>query len=80
MRFLKLVILSHLQATIQKAIDVSQDVHRDWERRSLEQRSEIFLKAADLVSGKYRMDLLAATMLGQVSMGWRFMLFHFYFT
>lgn len=28
-------------------------------------RCDVFLKAADLVSGKYRMDLMAATMLGQ---------------
>jgi len=51
---------------IKKAIDVSQAAHRTWQRIPLEQRADIFLKAADLVSGKYRMDLMAATMLGQV--------------
>ncbi|KAK2157912.1 hypothetical protein LSH36_181g01002 [Paralvinella palmiformis] len=50
---------------IKKAIDVSQAAHRTWQRIPLEQRADIFLKAADLVSGKYRMDLMAATMLGQ---------------
>jgi len=50
---------------IQKAIDVSQAAHREWERKSMQERAEIFLKAADLVTGKYRMDLMAATMLGQ---------------
>jgi 1-pyrroline-5-carboxylate dehydrogenase len=32
---------------------------------SLDQRSAIFLKAADLLSGKYRWKVLAATMMGQ---------------
>ena len=54
------------QSIIQKAIDVSQEAHREWERRSIKERSQIFLRAADLISGKYRMDLLATTMLGQV--------------
>ncbi|KAJ8320722.1 hypothetical protein KUTeg_002309 [Tegillarca granosa] len=50
---------------VQKAIDSSMKVRKDWEKRSLNDRCDIFLKAADLVSGKYRMDLMAATMLGQ---------------
>ncbi|OWF37163.1 delta-1-pyrroline-5-carboxylate dehydrogenase, mitochondrial-like [Mizuhopecten yessoensis] len=50
---------------IQKGIDTSLRVRRDWERRPLYERAEIFLKAADLMSGKYRMDLLATTMMGQ---------------
>ena len=36
-----------------------------WEALSLQERSEIFLNAGNLVAGKYRMDLMAATMLGQ---------------
>ena len=39
---------------------------KDWERRPQEERSRIFLDAADLLAGKYRMDIMAATMLGQV--------------
>jgi len=31
----------------------------------------VFLKAADLVSGKYRYDLMAATMLGQGKNAWQ---------
>jgi 1-pyrroline-5-carboxylate dehydrogenase len=50
---------------LEKAIDVSQKAHHDWERRPQEERSEIFLRAADLIAGKYRMDLMASTMLGQ---------------
>ena len=34
-------------------------------------RAAIFLKAADLVSGKYRYKLLAATMLGQGKNAWQ---------
>jgi hypothetical protein len=34
-------------------------------------RAAIFLKAADLVSGKYRYKLLAATILGQGKNSWQ---------
>ena len=54
------------QELLNKAIEVSQEAHGDWERRTQEERAEIFLRAGDLVAGKYRMDLMAATMLGQV--------------
>lgn len=51
---------------IRKAIDTSLKVRKEWERRPQEERSKIFLRAADLLSQKYHMDILAATMLGQV--------------
>ncbi|KAK7093686.1 delta-1-pyrroline-5-carboxylate dehydrogenase, mitochondrial-like [Littorina saxatilis] len=50
---------------LKKAVDTSLKARRDWERRPQEERSQIFLKAADLLANKYRMDLMAATMLGQ---------------
>lgn len=50
---------------IKKAIDVSQKARQSWSRVPFEERAKIFLKAADLVSNKYRMELMAATMLGQ---------------
>ncbi|ELU02181.1 hypothetical protein CAPTEDRAFT_218806 [Capitella teleta] len=53
------------KGVLEKAIKVSQEAHSAWERVPLEEKSDIFLRAADLVSGKYRMDLLASTMLGQ---------------
>ncbi|RWS25164.1 delta-1-pyrroline-5-carboxylate dehydrogenase-like protein [Leptotrombidium deliense] len=37
----------------------------EWEKVSLDDKIKIFLRAGDLVSGKYRMDLNATTMLGQ---------------
>ena len=48
-----------------KAIDVSQKAFRSWDATPLEKRAEIFLRAAELIRGKYRYDMLAATMLGQ---------------
>jgi 1-pyrroline-5-carboxylate dehydrogenase len=31
----------------------------------------VFLKAADLISGKYRYDIMAATMIGQGKNAWQ---------
>ena len=53
------------QDLIKKAIDTSISAQREWEQRPLQERAEIFHKAGELVAGKYRMDLMAATMLGQ---------------
>jgi 1-pyrroline-5-carboxylate dehydrogenase len=50
---------------IQKAIDVSLSVRADWERVPLQDKIQMFLKAADLMITKYRGDLNATTMLGQ---------------
>jgi acyl-CoA reductase-like NAD-dependent aldehyde dehydrogenase len=37
----------------------------EWAAPSLGERASVFLRAADLLTGKYRYNLLAATMLGQ---------------
>ena len=50
---------------IQQAIDAALAAKEDWENLSWEHRAAIFLKAADLIAGKYRYKLNAATMLGQ---------------
>lgn len=42
-----------------------------WETLPWSDRASIFLKAADLVSGKYRYELMAATMLGQGKSAWQ---------
>lgn len=34
-------------------------------------RAAVFLKAADLISGKYRYELMAATILGQGKNAWQ---------
>ncbi len=50
---------------MQKAIDVSLKARSAWEKVPLNKKVDIFLKAGDLVSSKYRSQLNAATMLGQ---------------
>ncbi|EJD74554.1 1-pyrroline-5-carboxylate dehydrogenase [Loa loa] len=50
---------------INEAIRVGLSAKQSWERKSLRERADVFLHAADLCAGKYRMKLNAATMLGQ---------------
>lgn len=50
---------------VEKAISTALAAKKDWENLPWEHRAAIFLKAADLVAGKYRYELNAATMLGQ---------------
>ncbi|XP_064642543.1 delta-1-pyrroline-5-carboxylate dehydrogenase, mitochondrial-like [Lineus longissimus] len=52
-------------AIVQKGIDSCMSARKDWEATPIEKRAEIFLKAADLIAGKYRGEILATTMLGQ---------------
>ena len=56
---------------VQKAIDSALEAKSSWESMPFNDRAAIFLKAADLVAGKYRYDLLAATMLGQGKNIWQ---------
>ncbi|XP_033208133.1 delta-1-pyrroline-5-carboxylate dehydrogenase, mitochondrial [Belonocnema kinseyi] len=50
---------------LKKAIDVAVKTQREWDRVPVEKRIDIWLRAADLMAGKYRQQLNAATMLGQ---------------
>ncbi len=50
---------------VKQAIDAALKAHDQWANMPWVQRASIFLKAADLLSTKYRFDMLAATMLGQ---------------
>jgi len=50
---------------VARAIAAARDAHPAWSRMSWEARAAIFLKAADLLAGPWRMRLNAATMLGQ---------------
>ena len=50
---------------VEQAIDSALNVKESWENMPWEQRASIFLKAADLISGPYRYQMNAATMLGQ---------------
>jgi 1-pyrroline-5-carboxylate dehydrogenase len=53
------------------AIEASLKAKQDWENTPFVDRAAIFLKAADLVSTKYRYELIAATMLGQGKNIWQ---------
>ncbi|HEY6222604.1 MAG TPA: L-glutamate gamma-semialdehyde dehydrogenase [Gemmatimonadales bacterium] len=50
---------------IAAAIAAARAAWPEWARTSLEERAAVFLKAADLLAGKYRATVNAATMLGQ---------------
>jgi len=52
-------------AEVQRAIDAAGAAYREWSRLPWQERAAIFLRAADLLAGPYRMMLNAATMLGQ---------------
>lgn len=47
------------------AVNAAKRAKSEWLRTPWTDRAAIFLKAADLISTKYRYDMLAATMLGQ---------------
>ncbi|KAF1356968.1 Aldehyde/histidinol dehydrogenase [Delphinella strobiligena] len=57
---------SHASASdVSSAIDAALAAKPEWEGLSFADRAAVFLKAADLISTKYRYDIMAATMLGQ---------------
>jgi 1-pyrroline-5-carboxylate dehydrogenase len=62
-------ILGHFHRAGEKevhmAIEASQKAKPDWENLPYQQRASVFLKAAQLLSTKYRYTLNAATMLNQ---------------
>lgn len=59
------------QKVISDAIDGALAAKEEWETLPWNDRAAIFLKAADLASGKYRYKLMAATMLGQGKNAWQ---------
>ncbi len=56
---------------VKAAIDAALAAKPEWESLPFADRAAVFLKAADLISGKYRYDLMAATMLGQGKNAWQ---------
>lgn len=50
---------------VKDAIQAAKEAKRKWMDMPFYDRAAVFLRAADLVSTKYRYDMLAATMLGQ---------------
>lgn len=53
------------QEDVKAAIEASKAAKASWLAMPWTDRAAIFLKAADLITTKYRYDMLAATMLGQ---------------
>jgi 1-pyrroline-5-carboxylate dehydrogenase len=56
---------------ISTAIESALTAKKSWENMPFVDRAAIFLKAAELVAGKYRYELIAATMLGQGKNIWQ---------
>ncbi len=50
---------------VESAIDAALSARKNWSSMAWEHRSAIFLKAADLISGPYRYEMNAATMIAQ---------------
>ena len=50
---------------ISKAIQAALRQRKEWDLMPFERRAAVLLKAADLLAGKYRYKVLAATMVGQ---------------
>jgi 1-pyrroline-5-carboxylate dehydrogenase len=64
---------SHVLATYHKAgkdevalaIDAAMEAHKKWSKLPWEERAAVLLRAGELIAGKYRYLINAATMLGQ---------------
>jgi 1-pyrroline-5-carboxylate dehydrogenase len=56
---------------VKSAIESSLKAKKEWESMPWNDRAAIFLKAADLLSGKWRYKVMAATMLGQGKNAWQ---------
>ena len=56
---------------VSTAIDSALAAKPAWETLPFSDRAAIFLKAADLISGKYRYEIMAATMAGQGKNAWQ---------
>src|ERR687891_2749960 len=52
-------------AEVERAIDAALTAHAGWSRKAWEDRAALFLRAAELLAGPWRMRLNAVTMLGQ---------------
>jgi 1-pyrroline-5-carboxylate dehydrogenase len=50
---------------VERAIGAAADAWEDWHRTPWEDRAAVFLRAAELLAGRWRATLNAATMLGQ---------------
>ncbi|KAI9674689.1 MAG: 1-pyrroline-5-carboxylate dehydrogenase [Caeruleum heppii] len=58
-------------AQVSEAIEAASEAKASWESLPFADRAAIFLKAADLIAGKYRYEIMAATMVGQGKNAWQ---------
>lgn len=58
-------------ADVGAAIESALAAKREWENVPFVDRAAVFLKAAELVSRRYRYELMAATMVGQGKNAWQ---------
>lgn len=56
---------------VSHAIESALKVKKSWEETPFVDRAAIFQRAADLITTKYRADIIAATMLGQGKNVWQ---------
>ncbi|KAF9890726.1 Delta-1-pyrroline-5-carboxylate dehydrogenase, mitochondrial [Aspergillus nanangensis] len=56
---------------VNAAVDAALKAKPAWEAMPFEDRAAIFLRASELIAGKYRSDIVAATMLGQGKNIWQ---------
>ncbi|KAL1964772.1 hypothetical protein VTN77DRAFT_6639 [Rasamsonia byssochlamydoides] len=56
---------------VEAAIDAALTARKSWAATPFADRASIFLKAADLISTKYRYDIMALTMAGQGKNAWQ---------
>jgi 1-pyrroline-5-carboxylate dehydrogenase len=52
-------------AEVRRAVDAAREAHREWSTWPQAERTAVFLRAAELLSGPWRQTLNAATMLAQ---------------
>ncbi|KAJ5756689.1 hypothetical protein N7533_006232 [Penicillium manginii] len=68
------IIATYASATpeqVNASIDAAMKAKPAWEATPFEDRAAIFLRASELVTGKYRSEIVAATMLGQGKNIWQ---------
>ena len=58
------------QGDVSAAIESALRAKATWQDMPFTDRAAVFLRAAKLVSGKYRYEIMAATMLGQGKNAW----------
>lgn len=64
-------VASATTADVEQAIAKALQAKKEWQDTPFTDRAAIFLRAADLISNKYRFELLACTMLGQGKNAWQ---------